>query len=386
MNKIKFVSIAAIAIIVTLAQCFQFALADKNNKLQDHKQLPFVPVQKGNTHGKSQNSSYNITQTHNGIKKRKKMKNYIFWSGGEAGRREIIQCPNHAFGTMKDGLKELQRRLKTKKENETILSQLCVSAQLESIKMYSPFLDIIGINPFVKTSQKKPSPETPIWPSFDHPMINRIRQMRELAGDTLLLARIGIGGIESVYITKRPPTFEEVKWEIYATIGAGFKGVIWVGGFYSGGKLRRMASEIERYAFDLGRANFVTWVKSDTKQPMAALCSEKRLFVILLNDEYFLISKLNDKSKLSLPLGEEAKEVEITLFPPIGIALERAITIGGRTVPIMKKGNFYFLKHRLKSSADILVLDIKRLNHPINSEEAKKKGSKTDEKNTTKEQ
>ena len=326
-----------------------------------------------------------MPQTNNGIKKRKKAENYIFLSGGNASRTQLIECPNHAFGTMKDGLKELQRRL-TNKGGKAAFGQLCVSAQMESIKMYSPFLDIIGINPFVSTSQEKPSSDSPIWPSFDHPMINRIRQMRELAGETVLLARIGIGGIESEYITKRPPTFEEVKWEIYATIGAGFKGVIWVGGFDSGGRLRRMASEIERYAFDLGRANFVTWVKSDTKQPLAALCSEKRLFVILLNDEYFPICKLKSKGKLPLPLSEEANEIEIILSPPIGISLDHAVTIGGRNVPIMKKENSYFLKHRLKSSAEIIVFDLKRLEHPTNSGEIKKKGNSTDDKKTTKEQ
>ena len=60
MNNIKFISTTIAIIVVTLAQSFQFALADKNNKLQNHKNTPLVHVQSGKTHGKPINSSHNI--------------------------------------------------------------------------------------------------------------------------------------------------------------------------------------------------------------------------------------------------------------------------------------------------------------------------------------
>ncbi len=308
-----------------------------------------IPLCSSLTHAQVQHQSVEIL----------KAKKFIF-PLEEANRLQIMECPSHTFGSMKDGLEELKKRITRKPEGSLILSQLCISQQLESVKMYSPYLDVIGINPYVSGTDKEPDAKSLIWPGFDHPLINRIRQMRELAGDTVLLGRIGIGGEESEYITKRSPTFEEVKWWIYAIIGADFKGVIWLGGFDSGGRLRRMAAEIERYANDLGHAKLVSWVKTNERQSISSLCSNNRLFVVLLSADYFPKKYIGGNKKLPLPLDEKSTEVEICLSPPLGMKIETARTLGGRLLPVVKKDHYLLVQCRFHGSAEILIFDIQK--------------------------
>jgi len=60
---------------------------------------------------------------------------FVFLTSSQAGKRQLLECPNHAYGTMKDGMREMEKRLSNIQEGQLAFAQLCVLEQMASMKM-----------------------------------------------------------------------------------------------------------------------------------------------------------------------------------------------------------------------------------------------------------
>ncbi len=282
---------------------------------------------------------------------------FLILSVPQALSAQLLECPNHAFGGMQDGINEIAQRKAGLPHGAISFVQFCITDQVEAITRCAPLLDMAAVNPYVSLSEDGPSPDTAIWPECNHPMLNRLRQLRTAAGEVPLLARIGIGGVESSYLTKREPTFEELEWMVMAAVGAGFRGIVWVGEFDTGGRLRGLGSCLARFAEDLGKVKPVRWVAVPTVLPVSALATETKLAVVLLNPDYFQEMKTGQLQKL--PLDPRLQKGVLTLRLPDRITMEAGLTLHGRPVaPQRQPDGTYSLPYQLAGGGTVLFLDL----------------------------
>ena len=288
---------------------------------------------------------------------------FIFLSAREASRLQLLGCPNHAFGTMDDGIKEIERRLLSRPASAISFIQLCVSDQIRSIERCAPLVDISAINPFVMTSSKTPASHSRIWPTCDDPLVNRLRELTTAAGEHRLLARIDLGGIERGFFRERLPSFDEITWMVYAAIGAQFKGVVWVGdASFPSHRLARLERQILCHAEGLGVARPVSWVRSGSNQHISALASESELFVCLLNPNYMHLT--GQRKCVDLPLWPTHCTFVLELIPPQRVRILSARTISGSPVYFKEKDGGIEATHEFVSGAEMLVFQTAALPDP----------------------
>jgi hypothetical protein len=283
---------------------------------------------------------------------------YVVLTNEQAVRAQLLECPNHAFSGMENGVKEIEKRKADLLPGQVSFVQFCVNSQVRSIQCCIPLLDMGAINPFRELSLKAPASESLLWPGYEHPITNRVRELRETAGDKRLLARIPIGDVESKYITKREPTFEEIEWMILATVGADYKGIVWVGSFDTGGRLRNLGHNLLCFADDLGTAKPVGWATAPKGQPVSALASKKMLFVVLLNTEYFQDPVIGKIQKL--PLEPKVQTGEVTLTLPEGTTTDSGISLYGKPLKPRLEGGKVVVPYRFVGGGDMLALDLKK--------------------------
>jgi hypothetical protein len=288
---------------------------------------------------------------------------FVVLSASQAQAAQLLECPNHAFGGMQDGINEIGRRKATLPGGEISFVQFCITDQTEAIARCAPLVDLAAVNPYVTMSDAGPSPDTAIWPDCNHPLLNRLRQLVAAAGDVPLLARIGIGGDESRYLTVREPTFEELEWMVVAAVGAGFRGIVWVGEFDTGGRLRSLGNGLERFAEDLGKAKPVRWVVTPAELPVSVLATDSRLVVVLLSPAYFQDPKVGRVQKL--PIDPPLQKGTLTLRLPDRIAIKAGVSLHGRpVVPQRQAGNTYNLLYQFAGGGTVLFLDLVQTDPP----------------------
>jgi len=280
-------------------------------------------------------------------------KRFIFLTGSEAQERQLLECPDHKYGTEEDGLRELERRLANMKENELAFAQLCVSCQLQSVTTYAPILEVIGINPFVATSNNEPTEDTLVWPDYDHLSINRVRDICKRATGTVMWARIPLSIDEAQFMIKRAPSDAEVEWMVYASIGAGFKGIVWVGEAGPSKRIRSLQTAIERHADELGNAWQVDWGSSLDGCPISMIRSEQHLFVVLLSTAYF--ADIKKGKPLVFPMSPESVTARVSIAPPRPFALVSGKTLSETVLTLESKGESVVTACSFKGGGEMLV-------------------------------
>lgn len=271
-------------------------------------------------------------------------------------------CPAHRHGTPRQAYEKLTRDLRNRPADQLSSIWICRMNQEETLVRFLPLVDQIFINPFAYTSEEGPAEGQRIWPGFDHPVINNIRRIRSKAGRKRLIASVNLKGDPNLF-HRRKPDFEEIRWMVYAVIGANFQGLGWRGNPSTvpwAERLSRLEDNLKRYQTDLGAARPVAWCKALDNQPISAIASDRTLFVVLLNPEYMRVVP-HGKSP-PLPLDGNAREVRIGLLPPPELTVEAARTLSGLPLLLAGHRNNPQVACRLTGAGKILVFSIRR--HP----------------------
>jgi len=272
----------------------------------------------------------------------------------------LMVCPAHAHGPPKQAVAKLKRLLSTHRRTVPSTIWVCRANQMRTLITFAPLVDRVVVNPFVFTSKKPPGKDDRIWPTFDHPHVNYLREVRRNTAGTALLACIDVDG-ESHHFSKRSASFEEIKWLAYAAVGANFQGIVWRGDLDRltwGNRLRQIGVGLRRHAADLGQATPVKWVTDRERKPMSALCSVNTLFVILLTPEYLATVGVHKTMVLPTTIPEVHGELE--LAPPAGVDVTHAHTLMGLPAPLHRAAGRIRVNYAFKGPGKILVFRLSR--------------------------
>lgn len=251
---------------------------------------------------------------------------FIFPTSQEVGKTELLQCPNHLFGTRQKGLEELRKRLLAKSSDKPALIEICVYCQPESMLLYAPKMDWVGLNPFATAELKFTAPNVEAvelksdsyWAESVHPILTRLGLLNSTTPENCrLLARVDLAQKEPGLWEKRPPSLDELRWCMVALCGAGYNGIIWVG---KSDKNALLTSAIEKEFKPIGAA--IVNVKPindhlESKGVYATLLESPDKYVLcVLSKDYVKIGEAKAGSStisVSSALDEMAAPFQIVL-------------------------------------------------------------------------
>lgn len=231
---------------------------------------------------------------------------------------------------------------------------------IDATAKFAPVVDGIMYWTFVFRNTRKPGPEDRIWPGCDHPYINQVREVHKAAGETPVYPIILPNWRDAPSSHRRRAIFEEIQWQILAEIGAGSRGILWRGTMpidelpYAN-KLKQFTASILVYADDLGEAKIVDWFKVDQPQPVAALRSRTRLFLVLLNPNYMASTRPNGDPVVPLDARHRGT---LRLTPPSGIKLSHAKSISSSCIRLEDAGNHWVLHYEFDAGGDMVIFDL----------------------------
>jgi hypothetical protein len=273
----------------------------------------------------------------------------------------LMICPAHAYGTPQDAEKFLKEKL-SGFNGETSSIVICRAMQDETLKQFAPLVDRVVLNPFVSAGKREADAAESVWPGLDHPVLNKLRELRRIGGDKSLIAILNVDGEKWLH-GNRAPSFEEVEWEACAVAGARFQGIAWRpqrGDLYEG-RLNLLHAALQRHGTALAKARPVPWVAcQDRNQPVTALYAPGRLFIVLLNPQYmsFEATGSGANGPVQVALDPQPRAVELHISLPPGAQLRRASTLSSRTVRPHAESGSVSVRARLTGGGEIIVCDI----------------------------
>ena len=115
----------------------------------------------------------------------------------------------------------------------------------------------------------------------------------------------------------------------------------------------------------------MSWAKAPEGQPVAALASEKHLFLVLLSADYMVPD--TEKEVIRLPLEPPKVGGEIEITPPRGRSLVSGTTLSGAALSLRRMGNVFTVAFQCRGAGQMLVFEL--------SAEARAPAARADDKN-----
>lgn len=275
----------------------------------------------------------------------------------------IMSCPAHAHGTLEEAAEKLKQMVADQPEGRKASVWVCRANQLHTLEVIGPLADSMLLNTMAFTSEVPPEPNELLWPGFDHPFVNHIRQLRKVPDTRNLYAIINLTGDFTSFFEKRRPSFEEIKWMTLAAIGSDFQGVNWRNHHSActfTDQVRQLEEQVRVYGEDLGKAVPVGWVADNKQVPVSARASEKHLYVIALNPDYF---KLSQKSKqVALPISLDPLAGQLDIYLPEGVSVIRGQTLSGRAVDLKSGEGYLRGDYSFYGGGEMMVFELQREN------------------------
>ncbi len=255
------------------------------------------------------------------------------------------------------------------------------SAQVEMLQAFSEDADICDVWLFANPSKRRPRDDDVIWPGYDNPVINRVREVRTVTlGQRVLAVMQGWGNA-----VKRSPwgirpyrhiTSEEVTWHTLAVVGAGYDGILWGWEWdkrTQSKHLKRLTESLEEYLTDIGSALIVPWAQVSEDQPVSVLFSDKKLFIVLLNPAYMTVSP--DGTKIQVPTSGMRRSGQLTLQIPPGYKIESGQYVSGFPVVMRREKDVINVDYRYSAGGELLIFPIKPLPATTRRDTGKSKSS-----------
>lgn len=277
-----------------------------------------------------------------------------------------MMCPAHKFGPPDEGYRQLQGILKDWPPGRLSSIWVCRLDQTNSLRRFAPLVDQVFINPFCHAGEQPdeemgPSAGSP-WPGVDHPVVNKLRQIRTLAPGKRLIACVDLDGEPSIFGRNRHACLNEVEWMVLAVIGANFQGLVWRrdrAGIPWSYRLDCLVQNLACFREDLGKAS----PSADTQANggpchVSVMTSESLLFLVLLHPEYM---RLDQQSKVRLPVDPKVQAGEVTLTFPKGVAIEpEGTTVRGKRLSPRVEGERVIVPYCFSGGGEMLILNLKR--------------------------
>ncbi len=273
----------------------------------------------------------------------------------------VMSCPAHAHGTLEEAAEKLKQLVADQPKGQKSSVWVCRANQLHTLEVIGPLADNMLLNTMAFTSKVPPEPNELLWPGFDHPFVNHIRQLRKTPGTRYLYAVINLTGDFTSYFEKRRPSFEEIKWMTLAVIGSDFQGINWRNHHSActfTDQVRQMENRLVVYGEDLGKAVPVDWVTDNKQVPVSARTSDRRLFVTVLNPNYFLLSPKPNQIALPISLDSLAGQLDVRL--PEGTSVVRGETLSGRAVDLESGEGYLRVDYAFYGGGEMMVFELRK--------------------------
>lgn len=229
--------------------------------------------------------------------------------------------------------------------------------QQETAREFGGLADVYSYDAFAFVSSEGPAEGETLWPGYDDPFINHARKMRNLVGSTPIMALLN--GSMGLGTDTRQALPEEVQWQVFAALGADYRGVVWPGASLPvtwGEDCQRIGERIREYGPLLGAARPVDWAAAEAGQPVSAAACETKLFVFLLNPAYMTLD--DDGQTVVAPLDKCRREGVVTLTLPPGVKVGRGQTLGGKALHITIEADRTAIAYSFAGGGDMLILSL----------------------------
>ncbi len=259
---------------------------------------------------------------------------------------------------------EVVKSIKQSKGAKPVTVIICRGDQQAALSNYRSVVDQFIMEAlFMTPSDSGPKRGDLIWPDYDHRLVNYLRHIRSIAKGARIIAAIPMTTREILGRPNRPESFEEFQWMTFAVIGANYQGVLW--GHVRREKwwnqrLARFERALKTHADGLGRALPVEWVRGPEGQPISAIASEKRLFVILLSPDYMKITA--DGKGVEVPLEAARREGDIRISLPKGRRITEGRSFWGAPLDLEANGGVITSRFGFSGGGTMLVFSLSRDN------------------------
>jgi len=274
----------------------------------------------------------------------------------------LMVCPAHAHGSLAEAEKKLKFLLEQKLDQPATI-WVCRANPGETILRFGPLVDRIIVNPTVTGLSIAQTTGGPFWAGAKHPVLVGLCELRRTAGDRQLLACVDLNG-EPTLFRGRKPTFDEIEWQVLAAVGGGYEGLVWRGdpdSAPSAGRLKQLCTNLRTQAADVAGARPVAWAQASGGDLFSAVCSESKLFLVVLSAEYLDVrGRRASESPVPLPLESPEHAGEILLAPPPEVEILSASTLSGKPVSLTRQGDRTSLQYRFRGGGDLIICTMEK--------------------------
>jgi hypothetical protein len=254
------------------------------------------------------------------------------------------------------------KRLQHATTPDKVVVDLCYGSPYNAIRTFIPVADQFVMSPFVDLCDEGPQTGDKIWPTLDHPLVNRLRKIRTLAPDKRIYATIAITnsrGTLPAGVADHATSLAEAQWIICALVGSGWDGILTFDfdqASQYASDILRIEEALRQHAADLASASPVDWVRDSTGQPISSLCSDDRLFVVLLDPTCYA---LDHNGNCTVPLKAlTPRKGQIIITPPHGLDVRSGRTLLGKPLELAHAGDIISSLYEFEGGGDILVFDL----------------------------
>lgn len=267
----------------------------------------------------------------------------------------VMICPSHAHGTLDEAYGKLVKLLTAKKDSSPSTIWVCRSNLFETLRRFGPLVDRVCVNPFVAAGFADDSFEMRPWIGTGHPVLRHMRKVLDAAGETPLLACLDLGGDGSIF-AKRLPDFEELRWQVCAVLGSGFKGIVWRGRDADVPRFSGMLRKLDAITSGMARALPANDAKVSGDCPVSVWMDETRIYVVALHSAYLTPRVACGMRTIALPVDptDQRGSVEMPFVSDCKPVLEGAVfSSHGR---VISSGGKLRLNFTLNQGGDIFIV------------------------------
>lgn len=270
----------------------------------------------------------------------------------------VMVCPSHAHGTPDEAYAKLTRLLATRRDSSPSTIWVCRANLLETLKRFGPAVDRVCVNPFVVLEPSDRSRKASTWMNAEHPCLGHLQEVLDAAGATPLLACIDLGGEDSIF-GPRMPDFEELRWQICAVLGSGFKGIVWRGQDTNLPMLPSLIRKLDRVKSGMANAIPISSVRVEGECPISVMRDENRVYVVVLHPAYLLPRADNGRRSIELPLGVASKNGSVVIPPAANFTPSLVGSVFGTRGRLLSSSGTIKLEFSLSLGGDIFEIQLR---------------------------
>ncbi len=284
-----------------------------------------------------------------------------------AAFERVMTCPAHRHGDPASARAELIANRDALAGRKLACCWVCRTRLHETLPWVAELVDQVIVNPFIYTHAEGPVDGDAVWPSWDHPVLNELRFIRQQTGPKRLLACVDLRGEPLLF--HRPASVEEAEWMLCAVVGSDYDGIVvrernsehdregaQGNSLGENPRIRALLGNLRAHSRELAAAEPVAWVSASNRGvPLAGLRHGNTLFVVLLHPA---LMKAERPKPMPLPLLAEPAEGELLVVPDRVRVANARMLCGLRVESVTDASGACRVPFSFETGGQILLFDL----------------------------